>query len=421
MESLPLELKQRVCSYLTPKDLKSLRLTSKVFASAACRNFLPRVFLHNHPSSFEEIQDIANHPDLKHSVTTLVIDTSCLRSYPRYDDWARHFRPTPTYRAELEKVELPAGNSDARTVRRLRREKVCEKWKTYQDRASAQRKKSSRDCMLNSIALAFQMCPRLRNLVIEFNGRNQNGSELCKRRTRLSQNDLPSSATHITTSYSPSWDPMTFDIWDLLKPVHDVDRALHSLVLLDPRLVCPKSSTLPTTSIFTNLKHLRETDCPRDVLTFVTTSAPALESFGTEDVFGRQRGSSMLSLMNAPPLPKLRACSLRNPSNEDHLIRFLLRQSRTLQRLRIHNSVGYSPVNWNSFVTRAKGKLPNLRRVELVNLRTYNTTGSIVFHLMTENDILQDHEHKLETGPLEIEDGLCEDYEQMFFPEKIRS
>jgi hypothetical protein len=83
--------------------------------------------------------------------------------------------------------------------------------------------------------------------------------------------------------------------------------------------------------------------------------------------------------------------------------------------------VGYSTVNWNSFVTRAKGKLPNLRRVELVNLRTYNTTGSIVFHLMTENDILQDHEHKLETGPLEIEDGLWEDYEQMFFPEKIRS
>lgn len=124
MESLPLELKQRVCSYLTPKDLKSLRLTAKVFASAACRNFLPRVFLHNHPSSFEEIQDITDHPDLKHSVTTLVVDTSFLCSFPRYDHWARVFVPTPAYRAELERLEVPVDSSDARTVRRVRREKV---------------------------------------------------------------------------------------------------------------------------------------------------------------------------------------------------------------------------------------------------------------------------------------------------------
>jgi hypothetical protein len=91
MDDLPLELKQRVCSYLAPKDLKSFRMTAKFYAAATDRYLVPRIFLFNHPDSFQEIRDITNHPDLRYSVTTLVVDTSCLRLYPKFERWVRDF------------------------------------------------------------------------------------------------------------------------------------------------------------------------------------------------------------------------------------------------------------------------------------------------------------------------------------------
>jgi hypothetical protein len=114
MDDLPLELKQRVCSYLTPKDPKSLRLTSNDYAAAGSRYLLPRLFLFNHPDSFQEIQDIINHPDLRHSVTTLVVNTSFLRRYTKYNQWARAFAD-----AEPE----PTDQIVARAERFIRREK----------------------------------------------------------------------------------------------------------------------------------------------------------------------------------------------------------------------------------------------------------------------------------------------------------
>jgi hypothetical protein len=91
MDDLPLELKQRVCSYLAPKDLESLRSTSRFYAAATDRYLLPRIFLSNHPDSFQEIKEITDNPELIYSVTTLVVDTSCLPLYPKYGRWASHF------------------------------------------------------------------------------------------------------------------------------------------------------------------------------------------------------------------------------------------------------------------------------------------------------------------------------------------
>jgi hypothetical protein len=114
MDDLPLELKQRVCSYLTLKDLKSFRLTAKFYAAATDRYLVPRIFLSNHPDSFQEIQDITDHPELRHSVTTLVVDTRCLPLISKYEEWARQFAD-----AELKSAD----KSVARAERALCREK----------------------------------------------------------------------------------------------------------------------------------------------------------------------------------------------------------------------------------------------------------------------------------------------------------
>lgn len=123
MDTLPLELQQRVCSYLTIKDLKSLRLASKVWTAAACRYLLPRIFLFSHPDSCQEVQDIANHPCLKHSVTTLVMDTSCIHPKLKFDQWARNLANSSST-PRSEDVETVNSGSDARAERISHREKL---------------------------------------------------------------------------------------------------------------------------------------------------------------------------------------------------------------------------------------------------------------------------------------------------------
>lgn len=85
---LPLELKQRICSYLTPKHFKFFRLTSRDHAAAASRYLLPRIFLLNHPDSSQGIRDIARHQLLSLPLTMLVIDVSCLRVFQYYESCA---------------------------------------------------------------------------------------------------------------------------------------------------------------------------------------------------------------------------------------------------------------------------------------------------------------------------------------------
>jgi hypothetical protein len=98
MDALPLELKQRICSFLTPKDLKPLRLTSKIFATAAERYFIDRFILFNHPDSIAALGEIVAHEVFSRYITTLVCDTSLLnvqKVYASYQD-CRHVSPPPS-------------------------------------------------------------------------------------------------------------------------------------------------------------------------------------------------------------------------------------------------------------------------------------------------------------------------------------
>ncbi|KAI4760080.1 hypothetical protein E4T52_08009 [Aureobasidium sp. EXF-3400] len=427
MDTLPLELQQRVCSCLTIQDLKSLRLASKVWAAAACRYLLPRIFLFNHPDSCQEVQEIANHPYLKHSVTTLVMDTSCIHPKLKFDQWARNLANSSST-PRSEELETVTSGSDARVDRISHREKVRsdtlklrEQWVSY----CADQQNSLKGLMLSSIALAFSECPRLKNLIVECHLKSEYGvhsSAGMLEKRRQFYRRLPSSNTERSSSkYEWSWESMHFDIWDVLKPVHDSGRSLGSLVLLDADLACPLDWTPPNTPIFQTLKHLRQINSPKNFLRHIVASAPELESFGTFDHWNRRAYPSMPSLMSGPLLPNLRALSLNRMTKGEDLAQFLVRQSKTLQHLRIDQ--GYrSFFDWSRVVADVRGKLPNLRRVEFNNL----AKGPLPFRWGMANyfstvDILQGHKHKLESDPMELENGLWEDYEQMFFPDKIRT
>ncbi|THX02064.1 hypothetical protein D6D13_08548 [Aureobasidium pullulans] len=440
MDTLPPELKQRICSYLKLKDLKSFRLTSTDYAAAASRYLLPRIFLLNHPDSSQEVRDIVNHPELSQQVTTLVIDVCRLKQYPRYDHWTRVFAaPSPASTDNQGSVEARAittGDVDARSERILRRERNLEQWKSYQIQARAQARKSTEKLMLECIALAFQKCPKLRNLIIDFepevgdvlrlDRNNRNACGLSEKRNHFYRDIFSSPATRTGFARRLHWDHIRFDLWDILKPVHDVDRALESLAVLDSMYSSGSQGwTLPTTSIFRNLKHLRESLCSPDFLISIVACAPKLESLGVVEYHYHRFPASLLqSLLEKTSFKSLRACSLMCISDGDAIARFVLRQSGTLQSVTLGHMSMPSPSStmWTSLAARLKGQLPHLKRLKLINL-----TKPLVFdpttgfphpvEFLTTDDILQDHEHELQTGPMELENGLWEDYELKFFPQ----
>ncbi|OBW65369.1 MAG: Uncharacterized protein AUREO_045700 [Aureobasidium pullulans] len=365
MDTLPPELKQRICSYLKPKDLKSLDSPRRTMLLP-----LPAIF--------------------------------CRASF----------------------------FSITRTAFKR------EQWKSYQILASAQVKKSTEKLMLECIALAFQKCPKLRNLIIDFESAVGDGCGLLKnnriacglieKRNHFYRDIFSSPATRTGFAHRFYWDHIRFDLWDILKPVHDVDRALESLAVLDSMYSSGSQGwTLPTTSIFRNLKHLRESLCSPDFLISIVACAPKLESLGVVDYqYHRFTASPLQILLEKTSLKSLRACSLRCTSNGDAIARFVLRQSGTLQSFTLGHMGMLSPSStmWTSLAARLKGQLPHLKRLKLIDL-----TKPLVFdpttgfphpvEFLTTDDILQDHEHELQTEPMELENGLWEDYELRFFPQ----
>ncbi|THZ52972.1 hypothetical protein D6C90_00817 [Aureobasidium pullulans] len=80
MDALPLEIKENICSFLSPSHLKPLRLVSKEFASAAIPYFISRIFLFNHPDSCIEMNAILRHPEIPKYINTLIVDPSAVQS-----------------------------------------------------------------------------------------------------------------------------------------------------------------------------------------------------------------------------------------------------------------------------------------------------------------------------------------------------
>jgi hypothetical protein len=99
MNVLPLELKQRICSFLTPKDLKPLRLTSRIFATAAERYLIDRFILFNHIDSIVALDQVVNHETFGRRLTTLVCDNSVLNAQNMYSIGRghRHISPLPSW------------------------------------------------------------------------------------------------------------------------------------------------------------------------------------------------------------------------------------------------------------------------------------------------------------------------------------
>lgn len=186
MDNLPLELKHEICSYLTPKDLKSVRLQNNDFSTAGACYILPRVFVFNCTKSVDELKEIARHPILSKQVKTLVCDPSYLGDIDSFHVWndlraeSCHVPRWKDYEAHQSKDSN--GNPDERSVRAMRRAeneyaKACsqcpvspplieEVWARYQARVKMQSSGEFQRSLAAAITLALSSCPNSDGLMI---------------------------------------------------------------------------------------------------------------------------------------------------------------------------------------------------------------------------------------------------------------
>ncbi|THZ87948.1 hypothetical protein D6C83_09432 [Aureobasidium pullulans] len=145
MDALPLEIKQNICSFLSPNHLKPLRLVSKEFASAAIPHFIPRIFLFNHHDSCLEVNKILRHPKIPKYINTLIVDPTAVQSFDNFDHWLRSYDPHKNKYSKTERED---------------------KWRTYYTLHINQANGEIDRCMASVVRTAFSNCRNLKNFIL---------------------------------------------------------------------------------------------------------------------------------------------------------------------------------------------------------------------------------------------------------------
>lgn len=368
MDALPLELKQRICSFLTPKELKPLRLTSKIFAAAAGRYFINRFILFNCSESVAALREITDHEVFSKHITTLVCDTSFLTASPSCQSHDYAF-PSPSwddYRPRtLVLDDKESYGSLTKGVMRRAHDKyqaACKYWeakkrdsKVHHERFKALMRNQTSEArhleMAATIRDALQKCPRLRSLILS--GRH---SSVIKRR-RYDVLGIEVRETNATCYWSRL----------LVQALGDLSQ-LTSLTLIRTGMEklagSRESITLP------NLKHFRINQLSERQFSkedarncaLVLRTANSLETLSLS-----LPRSYITNIVNSVRSDRLRICLLCFYSvNGDAMVDFLLHHAATLQRLGI--SQGDADPAWSPVFSGIAGRMPALQRVQFENL-----------------------------------------------------
>jgi hypothetical protein len=443
MDALPLELKQRICSFLTPKELKPLRLTSIIFAKASERYFIDRFILFNYPDSIAALGEIVDHEVFGKYLTTLVCDTSYLRVQKvvrRYRDRRPDFSP-PSWDDYRPKTLLLDDNESysSMTTRVMQRandeyQTACRDWEAtrmrnqallnwYHTMVSDKGNDAHHLKIVATLRKAFERCPRLRNLILS----SRHTSTVKKRRTDMLDHEA------FTVWGMPCWSDYLTRTWKSLSQ-------LESLTLISTGMLEKPANRADLA--LPNLKHLRINRLSRNhhsanELTNCALILRGAKSLETLSLLLPDH--DITRLVKSTRSDRLRECLLCFSSVDgDALVTFLLHHAVSMQRLALSDGDvdGDTDISWTSVFSGIAGRLPALQRVQFENLGAPDvlimTTGSAqkaerfvafggpvpVLQYEDADDI--NHfvgssrgTHVDEQKQSEPPSGLCQDYEQI--------
>ncbi|CAD0113128.1 unnamed protein product [Aureobasidium uvarum] len=355
MDELPMELKQRICSFLTPRNLKPLRLTCKTFATAAERYFINRFVLFVHPNSLATLRKIVDHEIFSKYLTTIVYDTVTLSQVlpitvkdPCWDD----FRP--------KTLSLGLNESYATITSRLMRDATKSyqaAWKETQHKKAQlglledllryQQDPSVFHHFADEIEYALLQCQRLRNIILSTRHPNK------KAKAQVFMHE----------SLCLGWALRRNDIQDI---VYRETTNLESLTLIGVKL--PRRVSSEDAQVLENLKHLRikakQTTSSLSCMQCLFSVTKCLETLSLS-----VDSCDITKIIKVFRSTSLRVCLMDFKHVQgDALIDFLLHHAPSLQRLAL--GTGSSDIGWAPVFCSISGELPALKCIQLEALRS---------------------------------------------------
>jgi len=399
MDGLPLELKQRICSFLhdSPKLLKPIRLVSKQFAAAAAPYLIPRIFLFKHPDSCDEIQKIVQHPVFSKYVTTIAVDVSRLKFPVTFEDWIDYhedfLKMCPDWLdykpANIEYDQ--DGNPDLTTARLMsiwskatrdfneNLESITQSLKNQylkhwtEQRSFAMFAKANAKFQARyraTIAEAFETCPRLTNLIVA--PPNEHSPIMLKRNSVFHDCLATEESFELPADHrSPE-----IDLAIVLQLTESSKAGLNSLTIVDFPINCADFSMITSSGSVESLKHIRigynQLDCdPKTDFDFglekVLRAAQMLETLWIEMPPDLDYEYDADDLLNAINSKHFRDILLHNVVvSEKYMVSFLLRHADSLQQLDL--GITLTPGTWFSTFQRISKQMKVLRRVQFASI-----------------------------------------------------
>ncbi|THX87420.1 hypothetical protein D6D04_00857 [Aureobasidium pullulans] len=382
MNKLPAELKDMVCSFSSPNELKSLRLVSRTFLAAASEYILPRIFLFIHPRSVRELDEITSHPLYREHVTTIIIDPTQLEIHKvkDYDDWVCHL-PTdwsiprredfpPSSHVECSGTDrglqlLAAAadavkkNDEAWEAAKYSETELKKLWQSHKDLQSYQENTEVRALIYDKLRLAFNRCPKLRNIVVtSLHGPNSAGSK----KKHIIFGD------HILDLYRyPEQPQPQLHLDDILPIAHAGSWPVETLTICNIELRKWTRQNPLTLSDLHHLRMLNDIDCFHIELFDILKAAPNLET-----LWARTNESRDDILVWDEILRNIHLAHLEELFFEfiyfdkDDLVGFLLHHASSLRSLAMREVfISLLSGGWPGLLRSLGHQLPNLNKVQL--------------------------------------------------------
>lgn len=155
MDKLPAELLHLVCTYIKKHaDIKTFRLLSRGCAAVGLEYLLPVVQVTYLQSAWDRLEQISQHPVLRHHVHTLLFEQSLMDEHNSIEEYKENFYVPTELQPGLKEPTLPHDIRDGvameaymenfRAVWNYKRpvssKELNETWKLYQRELAGQRK-----------------------------------------------------------------------------------------------------------------------------------------------------------------------------------------------------------------------------------------------------------------------------------------